>query len=86
MPSDQPNQSQSGTKRSAALSGLVRAQRLLEIAFILPISVCIGLALGYVLDRWLHQHWIEVVGMILGAVAGFIEVFHIVQQNEKDSQ
>jgi len=86
MPSDQQNQSQSGTKRSAALSGLVRAQRLLEIAFILPISVCIGLALGYVLDRWLHQHWIEVVGMILGAVAGFIEVFHIVQQNEKDSQ
>jgi len=86
MPSDQRNQSQSGTKRSAALSGLVRAQRLLEIAFILPISVCIGLALGYVLDRWLHQHWIEVVGMILGAVAGFIEVFHIVQQNEKDSQ
>ena len=73
-----------GGKR--ALDGLVRAERLMQIAFILPCAVVAGWILGYLLDRWLHQHWIYLPGLLLGCVAGFIEVFHIVSKNEKDSQ
>jgi F0F1-type ATP synthase assembly protein I len=81
----------SGAKRSArrtsgALDGLVQGERMLELAFVLPVSVCVGLFFGYLLDRWLHQHWIEVAGIALGAVAGFIEVFRILRRSEKDSQ
>lgn len=71
-------------KRSAgALGTLVRAERLMQIAFILPTAVCVGWLLGYLLDRWLHQHWIFLPGILLGCVAGFVEVFQIIKQNEK---
>lgn len=70
-------------KRSGAMDGLVRAERLFQIAFILPAAVLVGWLIGAGLDRWLHQHWIYLPGLLLGAVAGFIEVFRLVQNNEK---
>ncbi|HEX4037368.1 MAG TPA: AtpZ/AtpI family protein [Acidobacteriaceae bacterium] len=69
--------------RSGAVSGLVRAERLLQIAFILPASVFVGWLIGAGLDKWLHQTWIYLPGLLLGAVAGFVEVFHLVLSNEK---
>jgi F0F1-type ATP synthase assembly protein I len=80
-----PNPKSSGGKSSGALGGLVRAERLMQIAFILPTAVVVGWLFGYLLDKWLHQHWIYIVGILLGSVAGFVEVFHIVQKNEKES-
>lgn len=79
-----PDPKTSGGQR--ALDGLVRAERLMQIAFILPCAVVAGWILGYLLDRWLHQHWIYLPGILLGCIAGFIEVFHIVSNNEKDEQ
>ena len=70
-------------KRSGALDGLVRAERLLQIAFILPAAVVVGWAAGAGLDKWLHQDWIYLVGLGVGAVAGFVEVFRLVMSNEK---
>jgi ATP synthase protein I len=70
-------------KRSGAVDGLVRAERLLQIAFILPAGVVVGWLIGAGLDKWLHQDWIYLPGILLGAVAGFIEVFRLVQSNEK---
>jgi len=70
-------------KRSGALDGLVRAERLLQIAFILPAAVVVGWAAGAGLDKWLHQSWIYLVGLGVGAVAGFVEVFRLVLNNEK---
>jgi F0F1-type ATP synthase assembly protein I len=66
------------------MGGLVRAERLMQIAFILPTALVVGWLAGYLLDKWLHQHWIYLVGILLGCVAGFVEVFHIVQKNEKE--
>lgn len=87
MSESAPNQNQKGPKGpSGALGGLVKAERLMQIAFILPTAVVVGWLLGYLVDRWLHQSWIYIVGILLGCVAGFVEVFHIVQQNEKDMQ
>lgn len=87
MTESAPNQNKDGAKRpSGALGGLVKAERLMQIAFVLPTAVVVGWLVGYLLDRWLHQNWIYIPGILLGCVAGFIEVFHIVQQNEKDMQ
>ena len=69
--------------RSPLVDGIVRAERLLQIALILPLSVVIGWALGAWLDKLLHQHWIYLVGVIFGCVAGFFEVFRVVQNTEK---
>jgi ATP synthase protein I len=52
---------------------LVQAERLIQIALVLPIAVLIGWFFGAMLDRWLHQTWITVVGLILGMIAGMLE-------------
>lgn len=56
-----------------ALKGLVQAERLFQIALVLPMAVLIGWFFGALLDRWLHQTWITVVGLILGMIAGMME-------------
>lgn len=90
MAADRPNQSENGANRAAAKSRgvvdtIVRAERMTQIAFILPAAVLVGWLAGAGLDRWLHQHWIYLVGIILGCVAGFIEIFRLVLGPEKSS-
>ena len=60
-------------KRSGGLDTLVKAERLMQIALVLPAAVLIGWGLGALLDKWLHQHWIYIVGLIFGAAAGMTE-------------
>jgi F0F1-type ATP synthase assembly protein I len=78
-----PNPNLKPVKRSGALDGIVRAERLLQIAFILPASVLVGWLIGAGLDKWLHQSWLYLPGLLVGAVAGFIEIFRLVLSNEK---
>lgn len=87
MPQSAPDQNQNSPKDrpEGALGGLVKAERLMQIAVALPISVLVGWSIGALLDKWLHQQWIYLVGVVLGAVAGFIEIFHIINQYEKDN-
>lgn len=80
--SDPKPEKRSGV-RSGAVDGLVRAERLLQIAFILPASVFVGWLIGAGLDKWLHRTWIYLPGLVVGAVAGFVEVFHLVLSNER---
>ena len=71
MPEQNPNPV--GKKRSAALEGIVKAERLTQIAFLLPLAVLIGWGMGALLDKWLHTQWIYIVGVIFGAIAGLTE-------------
>jgi F0F1-type ATP synthase assembly protein I len=34
----------------------------------------VGLLAGMALDHWLHTHWLYMAGLILGIVAGFIQL------------
>lgn len=77
--SNQNPGSNSGQPRGKAagnggLNTLVQAERLLQIAFVLPAALLIGWGGGALLDRWLHQHWIYIVGLIFGAIAGMVEL------------
>jgi len=65
---------------------LIKAEKLTQIAFILPAAVFVGWILGAGLDKWLHQKWIYIVGIIFGAVAGFIQIFRLISTTEKDSK
>jgi F0F1-type ATP synthase assembly protein I len=46
--------------------------------------VVIGWAIGLALDRWLDQHWMNVAGLILGAIAGFVQTIRIVLSHSKE--
>lgn len=66
------------------LDTLLRAEKLTQIAFILPAAVFVGWALGALLDKWLHQKWIYLAGIVFGSVAGFIQIFRLVAASGKD--
>jgi len=87
MPPDQPDSPSPPPKSSSkdgALQSLVRIESLIQLALLLPAAVVIGWALGLVLDRWLHQHWINILGLIAGAVAGFVQIFRVVLSHSKE--
>jgi F0F1-type ATP synthase assembly protein I len=62
---------------SLASSGMrewVEAEKLINLALVLPSAVLIGWGTGWWLDHALHQKWITVVGIIFGCVAGLVVV------------
>jgi ATP synthase protein I len=72
-PPDNTRQGQRG-----AMKSLVQVESLIQLALVLPIATVIGLLIGMGLDKWLHQHWIYIPGLILGAAAGFVQIFRVV--------
>ena len=65
-------------KKSGSMQALVKVEKLTQIAFALPVAALVGWLLGALLDRWLHQHWIYIVGLVLGVIAGFVQVFRMI--------
>jgi F0F1-type ATP synthase assembly protein I len=62
-------------KKSAALSDLVKAESMVQIALALPAGCLIGWLAGAALDKHFQTHWIGIGGILLGAVAGFVQIF-----------
>jgi ATP synthase protein I len=56
----------------------VQLGRYSQIAFIFPAATVTGWLLGLGLDHWLHTHWLYLVGLILGIIAGFVELIRLV--------
>lgn len=68
-----PNAPSRAPRRTEAMETVLKAERLTQIAFVLPAAVLIGWGLGALLDRWLHQNWIYILGLVFGAIAGMVE-------------
>jgi F0F1-type ATP synthase assembly protein I len=54
-----------------------------QLAILFPAATVIGWLIGSALDRWLHTTWIYIVGLILGIIAGFVQ---LIRTAVKDSQ
>lgn len=67
----------SGTKGGGKgpLGELVKAESMIQLAIALPAGCVIGWLAGSWLDRHFHQGWISIVGILLGALAGFVQIF-----------
>ncbi len=48
--------------------------RYSHLAFALPGATVVGWLLGAALDAWLKTTWINTVGLVLGIIAGFVEL------------
>ena len=70
---------------SGMLGAWVQAEKLLQIAFVLPAAAGIGLAAGWWVGNLLHQKWIEVVGVILGCISGLAYVIQMAIAAEKST-
>ena len=65
----------SGGGGKGALGELVKAESMIQLAIALPAGCVIGWLVGSWMDRHFHQNWIAIVGILLGALGGFIQIF-----------
>ena len=63
---------------SETKNGWVQLAKYSQLAFVLPAAKVAGWLIGVALDHWLHTTWLYLAGLILGIVAGFIELIHSV--------
>ena len=63
-------------------SVLVQLANYSQLAFIFPAATVVGWLIGVALDRWLHTTWLYLVGLILGIIAGFVELIRLVTSAE----
>ena len=61
--------------KKRGLGEVVKAESMIQLAIALPAGCLIGWLAGGWADRHFHQHWIGILGILLGAVAGFIQIF-----------
>jgi ATP synthase protein I len=62
-------------EKKNALGELVKAESMIQLAIALPAGCVIGWLIGAWLDRHFHQNWIGIVGIVLGAIGGFLQIF-----------
>jgi ATP synthase protein I len=80
-----PNARRAG---SGGLSSLVQAEKLMQIAFVLPCAMVIGWGAGWCIDHFLHVHWATFAGLIFGIIAGMVTVIRMAMEamNSLDSR
>ncbi len=61
----------------------VQVGRYSQLAFVMPSCVVVGYAIGYYLDKAFGTTYLYIVFLLLGIVAGFVELIREVQ---KDSE
>jgi F0F1-type ATP synthase assembly protein I len=54
------------------------------LALLLPVSTFVGYLIGYWLDRVFQTHFLYIVFLILGSVAGFAQLIRQVMRDSRD--
>lgn len=86
MPLNRTNPDEAPRKKiSGGLAAYVQAERLMQIALLLPASVFIGWLGGVWLDHLLHQTWIAVIGILFGGIAGLVYAAQMAMAAAKSS-
>jgi len=79
MPTDPPE-----PKPDGALHSLAKLENLIQLGLLLPACVVIGWAIGLALDHWLGKTWVNVAGLIAGAIVGFAQTVRVALSHMKD--
>lgn len=85
MPFNPPTPDPKGRSKGTNLvSALVQAEKLVQVALILPCAAFIGWLAGAWLGNRLHHPWIVAVGVVLGGAAGLYYVVRLAMDSLKD--
>src|ERR1700679_1648233 len=70
----------SGEKKrdSGGMATLVQAEKMMQIALLLPSAAFVGWLMGAGLDRLFHTNWIAAAGIVFGGIAGLVYVIRLV--------
>ena len=73
-------------RKSSGIRDYIRAEAMVQLAISIPAGCLVGWLLGAWLDRHFHQGWIAIAGVVLGAVAGFVQMLTTAARYMKDGQ
>ncbi|HVC48183.1 MAG TPA: AtpZ/AtpI family protein [Terracidiphilus sp.] len=73
-------------KTTPGLRAVVEAEKMIQIAIMLPVTAIVGWLAGAWLDKRLHQSWIGFAGILLGGVGGLIYVIRLALAAEKTGE
>ena len=65
-------------KISSGIDTLVQAEKLMQIAILLPSAAFVGWLLGAWADRAWHLSWLGLAGMVFGGISGLVYVVRLV--------
>ena len=87
MPYNDPIPDDRRPKRdSGGLATLVQAEKMMQIAMLLPSAAFVGWLIGVGLDKWLHQTWIGIAGIVFGGISGLVYVIRLVISTNPDEK
>ena len=79
MPFNRPiPDSKPQSKNSGGIQTLIQAEKLMQIAILLPSAAFVGWLAGAWLDSKLHQSWIGLAGIVFGGISGLVYVVRLV--------
>ena len=78
-----PDPKQNG-KGPGLFSAWIEAEKLMQIALVLPCAAFIGWLIGAWLDHHFHQSWIAIVGIVFGGVSGLVYAIRVALAANKD--
>ena len=61
---------------------LVQLANYSQLAFVFPAATVAGWLVGLALDHWLHTTWLYLAGLIVGIIAGFVELIRTVTSSK----
>lgn len=65
-------------KTSSGIDTLVQAEKLMQIAILLPSAAFVGWLLGAWAGKELHQNWLAIAGLVFGGISGLVYVVRLV--------
>jgi hypothetical protein len=71
-----PDSQKQPSKGPSGIKSLVEAEKLMQIAVLLPLSAFLGWLLGAWLGHLLNQSWLPLAGILFG---GFLGLFYVVR-------
>jgi F0F1-type ATP synthase assembly protein I len=87
MPYNRPIPDQKPARgNSGGMQTLIQAEKLTQIAVLLPSAAFIGWLAGAWLDSKLHQSWIGLAGIVFGGISGLVYVVRLVMATGDDTQ
>jgi len=77
MTTNTTQQEEKDSNGNSERSWMIQLGRYSQIGFALPAATVIGWFAGRLLDHWLHTSWLYLAGLLVGIVAGFIELIRV---------
>jgi len=83
MPADEPGRDTGNSGKPSDKTNWAQIGSYAQLGFVFPAATVVGWLIGAGLDKWLHTTWLYIVGLLLGIVAGFVELIRTVSKNSE---